>query len=76
MRQTQGKAWETWNDKLKPILLRKQKNGGTNDGSWDPEGENGSIAGRGVTTAMAALSLEVYYRYLPLSSPKWSKKAE
>ena len=76
MRQTQGKAWETWNDKLKPILLHKQTKGGTNDGSWDPEGKNGSIAGRCVTTAMAALSLEVYYRYLPLSSPKWSKKAE
>jgi|TARA_B100001971_G_C18211390_1_gene550922 hypothetical protein len=69
MRQTQGKAWENWNDKLKPILLRKQKRGGTNDGSWDPEGKNGTIAGRCVTTSMAALSLEVYYRYLPLYTP-------
>jgi len=31
------------------------------------------VAGRVVTTAMAALSLEVYYRYLPLYSPEWSK---
>ena len=76
MRQTQGKAWENWNEKLKPILLGKQKRGGTNDGSWDPEGKNGSIAGRCVITAMAALSLEVYYRYLPLSSPEWSKKKD
>ena len=76
MRQTQGKAWENWNEKLKPILLGKQKRGGTNDGSWDPEGKNGSIAGRCVITAMAALSLEVYYRYLPLSSPEWLKKGK
>ncbi len=76
MRQTQGTMWEKWNEKLKPILLRKQQRGGTNDGSWNPEGKNGSIAGRCVTTAMAALSLEVYYRYLPLASPEWLKKAE
>ena len=76
MRQAQGTMWEKWNEKLKPILLRKQQRGGTNDGSWNPEGKNGSIAGRCVTTAMAALSLEVYYRYLPLASPEWLKKAE
>jgi hypothetical protein len=76
MRQTQGIAWGKWNDQLKPILLQKQVQRGTNRGSWTPEGRRfqyDKVAGRVVTTAMAALSLEVYYRYLPLYSPEWSK---
>ena len=76
MRQTQGIAWGKWNDQLKPILLQKQLQRGTNRGSWTPEGRRfqyDKVAGRVVTTAMAALSLEVYYRYLPLYSPEWSK---
>ena len=76
MRQAQGKAWNAWNDRLKPILLKKQILIGSNRGSWIPQGNKhgyASIAGPVVTTAMAALSLEVYYRYLPLYSPEWSK---
>jgi hypothetical protein len=76
MRQAQGEAWNAWNDRLKPILLEKQILTGSNRGSWIPQGNKhgyASIAGPVVTTAMAALSLEVYYRYLPLYSPEWSK---
>ena len=76
MRQAQGEAWNAWNDRLKPILLKKQILTGSNRGSWIPQGNKhgyASIAGPVVTTAMAALSLEVYYRYLPLYSPEWSK---
>ncbi len=76
MRQAQGKAWNAWNNQLKPILLQKQILTGSNRGSWVSQGNKhgyASIAGPVVTTAMAALSLEVYYRYLPLYSPEWSK---
>ena len=76
MRQAQGEAWNAWNDRLKPILLQKQILTGSNRGSWVSQGNKhgyASIAGPVVTTAMAALSLEVYYRYLPLYSPEWSK---
>ena len=76
MRQAQGEAWNAWNDRLKPLLLKKQILTGSNRGSWIPQGNKhgyASIAGPVVTTAMAALSLEVYYRYLPLYSPEWSK---
>ncbi len=76
MRQTQGMAWTKWNDRIKPILLEKQILLGANRGSWTAEGSKfqfDKVAGRVVTTAMAALSLEVYYRYLPLYSPEWSK---
>ena len=76
MRQAQGQDWQNWNDKLKPILLRKQVLRGNNQGCWEPEGKNSKAAGRVVTTALAALSLEVYYRYLPLYSPEFSKAGE
>ena len=76
MRQAQGQDWQNWNDKLKPILLRKQVLRGNNRGCWEPEGKNSKAAGRVVTTALAALSLEVYYRYLPLYSPEFSKAGE
>ena len=75
MHQNQGQPWEKWNERVQPILLRNQvRNNGRNDGSWDPVGQYGTPAGRPVITALATLSLEVYYRYLPLSSPEWSKK--
>ena len=76
MRQAQGQDWQNWNEKLKPILLRKQVLRGNNQGCWEPEGKNSKAAGRVVTTALAALSLEVYYRYLPLYSPEFSKAGE
>jgi hypothetical protein len=75
MHQNQGEPWEKWNQAIRPILLRNQvRNGRREDGSWDPVGKWGKESGRCVTTAMATLSLEVYYRYLPLSSPKWLRR--
>ena len=77
MHQNQGEPWEKWNEKLRPILVRNQvRNAGREDGSWDPTGKWGPEAGRCVITAMATLSLEVYYRYLPLSSPAWLNKGK
>ncbi|MGC8829961.1 MAG: hypothetical protein ACP5TE_09320 [Verrucomicrobiia bacterium] len=64
--QHQGNLWENWNQRIKPILLSMQKRGGDDDGSWNPVGERGNQFGRAVATAFATLSLEVYYRYLPL----------
>jgi hypothetical protein len=75
MHQNQGDAWEKWNQRLQPILLRGQvRTNRRNDGSWDPVGEWGFQAGRPVITALATLSLEVYYRYLPLNSLDWMKQ--
>ncbi len=78
MHQNQGEPWEKWNEKLRPILLhwqniRNPKNK-ISYGSWDPTGQYGPQAGRCVVTAMATLSLEVYYRYLPLSTPTWTNE--
>jgi hypothetical protein len=64
--QHQGPVWEAWNKEMKKVLLGSQEQRGKNAGSWDPRGSYGNAAGRVVTTAMATLSLEVYYRYLPI----------
>lgn len=77
MHQNQGQPWEKWNERVQPILLGNQvRNNGRNDGSWDPVGQWGPHAGRPVITALATLSLEVYYRYLPLNSLDWMKKVK
>ena len=64
--QHQGPVWKEWNRRLRPLLVSSQTRSGNDDGSWDPKGEWSNESGRMVTTAMATLSLEVYYRYLPL----------
>ena len=68
MFQMGGERWKKWNKALKPVLLTNQRKGGDEDGSWDLLGGLDKRAGRAYTTAMGALSLEVYYRYLPMYS--------
>jgi hypothetical protein len=65
MFQKGGDHWKTWNEHLKVSLPEAQKKGGAEDGSWDPTGA-GSDDDRVMSTALAVLCLEVYYRYLPL----------
>jgi hypothetical protein len=74
MFQMGGQHWEKWNTAIKKSLLDNQCKGGPmdgtendKDGSWDPVG-GGHVptGGRVFSTALGALSLEVYYRYLPL----------
>jgi hypothetical protein len=73
MFQMGGKYWKDWNKAMKPTLVNNQRKGGPMngsvqdvDGSWDPYSRWGKYGGRVYTTAINALSLEVYYRYLPL----------
>jgi hypothetical protein len=62
----QGEAWEKWNQGLQTTLLASQRRTGPLAGSWDPTCVWGCYGGRIYSTALATLSLEVYYRYLPL----------
>ncbi len=64
--QLQGEAWGKWNPKMQQVLLGLQKP----DGSWDPKGRLQNKGGRIYTTAMSTLTLEVYYRYLPMYGRK------
>jgi hypothetical protein len=64
--QLQDEAWRPWNAALQTELLSLQRKEGELAGSWDPNTVWGGYGGRVYSTAMAALCLEVYYRYLPL----------
>ncbi len=65
-----GPEWDQWNRAMRHTLIESQCKDGCAMGSWDPERpapDNWSgKGGRIVTTAMSTLTLEVYYRYLPL----------
>jgi hypothetical protein len=65
-----GDRWRRWNDQLHPLLIRSQLTEGDNGGSWDPShpipDRWGPFAGRLYVTTLNLLSLEVYYRHLPI----------
>jgi hypothetical protein len=64
------KDWDTWNRKMRKILVASQAKEGCATGSWDPDKPVrdawGPQGGRIMMTSLACLTLEVYYRYLPL----------
>lgn len=64
-----GKDWDAWNEQMRRVLLETQVKKGHAAGSWDPRGDHAPAAGRLYQTALAACTLEVYYRYMPLYSP-------
>jgi hypothetical protein len=66
MYQLQGSHWSRWNEALRAALLPSQIQEGPLAGSWDPDGVWGGYGGRVYSTALSALCLEVYYRFLPL----------
>jgi hypothetical protein len=66
--QVQGPVWHRWNEAMQSQLLRLQRTDGHLAGSWNADTVWGSYGGRIYSTAMATLCLEVYYRYLPLTS--------
>ncbi|MCB9842364.1 MAG: PD40 domain-containing protein [Phycisphaeraceae bacterium] len=61
-----GDNWERWNAALVRELLGAQRDDGAAAGSWDPADQWSDIGGRVYQTALCTLSLEVYYRYLPM----------
>lgn len=65
------KSWLKWNERVREALIDLQvKGNGCDGGSWDPiepiPDAWGNSAGRLYTTSLSLLTLEVYYRYLPL----------
>ena len=76
----EGDEWKLWNEGpkqkdgtrkggMRDLLIELQhKKAGATEGSWDPEnGFIGRQCGRLGTTALCLLTLEVYYRNLPLT---------
>lgn len=66
MFQHGGPEWDQWNGTVRDLLISEQHQSGPLAGSWDPKCIWGGYGGRIYSTAIATLSLEVYYRYLPL----------
>jgi len=76
MHNMPGPDWDTWNRKMRRLLIDTQIREGCAMGSWDsnPKAEPknpandewGAYGGRLMMTSLSALTLEVYYRYLPL----------
>lgn len=65
-----GDYWSSWNQALHPMLSQSQIKDGPFSGSWNPQtpipDRWGSYGGRLYVTTMNLLSLEVFYRHLPL----------
>ncbi len=63
-----GRHWKKWNPKVRDFLIRQQVQRGHEEGSWHFEDRlgTGRQGGRLYSTAMAAMTLEIYYRFLPL----------
>jgi hypothetical protein len=66
LHQAQGPQWTKWNESLKAQLVATQIRDGNQRGSWSTDDVWGGYGGQVFTTAMAAMCLEVYYRYLPI----------
>ena len=64
MWQLGGRAWDSWQSALLEPVVGRQRRGGDEDGSWDPQVDPwGRRGGRVYSTAINALCLEVYYRH-------------
>jgi hypothetical protein len=59
-----GPSWQLWNQWMRDELVKTQSRNGSPRGSWSFNGPCDS--GRLYCTAMAAMTLEVYYRYSPI----------
>jgi hypothetical protein len=59
-----GEPWKRWNDVVRNQVLSLQIRGADcNRGSWEPADQWGTEGGRVFSTALAVLTLEVYYRF-------------
>ncbi len=61
-----GETWTKWNNVMREQLLSTQKTEGHAEGSWDLSDTHGGTGGRLYMTCLCTMTLEVYYRHLPL----------
>lgn len=67
-----GELWQNWNIKMRDALVASQALEKHKMGSWMFEGGDSGFdaGGRLYCTAMATMTLEIYYRYMPIYSKK------
>jgi hypothetical protein len=68
--QQGGDIWKKWNEGLQSALVPTQCKNGDDAGSWTPVGDYSERWSRVGQTALSALCLEVYYRYLQIAPDK------
>ena len=61
-----GELWDKWNQRMRDQLVETQIKEGPGAGSWDVTDPHGNAGGRIYQTALSLLTLEVYYRHLPI----------
>ena len=70
MHNLAGPEWDDWNRAIRKLLIETQAREGCAAGSWDPVKPAldrwGQAGGRLMVTSLSCLTLEVYYRHLPL----------
>jgi len=73
-----GDVWKRWNNVMRDRLIHSQSHNGHTTGSWyfGGGGHGAPKGGRLYCTAMAAMTLEVYYRHMPLYGEDIFEKAE
>lgn len=71
MKHFGGRQWTDWNNKMRDFLVKAQEKEGNKAGSWHfGNGHASSKGGRLYSTSLSCMTLEVYYRYLPLYGDK------
>jgi hypothetical protein len=66
----EGPNFDLWNHRMREHLIRTQEKSGHKAGSWSPQGtDQGHRGGRLYSTSMALMTLQVYYRHLPMYRP-------
>jgi hypothetical protein len=70
MHNVPGPQWDEWNRTMRRLLVESQDTKGCAAGSWNPNQPEpdrwATQGGRLMVTSFCTLTLEVYYRYLPL----------
>ena len=70
----QGDDWQKWNGRMRDWLVKTQRTSGPEKGSWNVADTHGSQGGRLYMTCLAVMTLEVYYRVLPIYKNDASQK--
>ena len=60
------KSWPKWNKQMRDYLVKTQSRKGHQSGSWYFKNKHGDAGGRLYNTCMSIMTLEVYYRFMPL----------
>ncbi len=79
MRHNGGEMWTKWNEEMREFLIASQAQRAQPKGSWYfsyPSDLGTQVGGRLYCTAMATMTLEVYYRYMPLYDTQKTEESE